>query len=108
MTVFALRFQPAADKTMDDLENGLPGTAKRLKQVRKTLAYLSVDPRHPSLNSHEYESYPGYAKGTKVWDSYVSTGADAWRIYWVYGPNEKDDEGTEIPVITLLEIGPHR
>jgi hypothetical protein len=30
----------------------------------------------------------------------------AWRIYWRYGPDEKDAQGDPLPVITVLVTGP--
>jgi len=40
-------------------------------------------------------------------DSYVENRTPgAWRIYWMYGPNEIRDD-VEIAVITVLMIGPH-
>ncbi|WP_143621128.1 hypothetical protein [Streptomyces tsukubensis] len=59
------------------------------------------------MRSHQYENFPNLPNG-KVWDSYVENQtASAWRVYWMYGPNEKDEKGVEIAVITVLLIGPH-
>ncbi|MFJ8213232.1 hypothetical protein [Streptomyces sp. NPDC096033] len=99
---------PNADKALTHLEQGGAGTAVRLRQVRKALARLTVDPRHPALHSHQYESFPGYTKGTKVWDSYVNQDDGAWRIYWTYGPDETGSQGEPVKVITVLEIRKHR
>lgn len=49
-------------------------------------------------------SFPGLEKG-KVWDSYVENSTpEAWRIYWMYGPNEVRHDA-EVSVITVLVIG---
>jgi hypothetical protein len=43
----------------------------------------------------------------KVWDSYVENRIPgAWRIWWMYGPDEIRDNQT-VAVITVLDIGPH-
>ena len=52
---FKLRFTAEADNNLLDLENA-PSQSKRLKAVRKALGYLENNPRHPSLNTHKYES----------------------------------------------------
>jgi hypothetical protein len=42
-----------------------------------------------------------------MWDSYVENRTPgAWRIWWMYGPDEiRDDQA--VAVITVLDIGPH-
>lgn len=106
---YSLRFMPNADKALTYLEENVPGTAVQLAQVRKALARLAQNPRHPSLCSHQYESFPAAAKGAKVWDSYVNQNDGAWRLYWSYGPDEEDpDTGAACPVITVREIRKHR
>ena len=106
MAAFKLRFAPKAKAMLKALESGGPNEQAKLKKVRKALALLEQNPRYPGLNSHQYESFP-VAKDVKVWDSYVENRTPgAWRIYWMYGPNEMRD-GVEIAVITVLVIGPH-
>ena len=101
-----LRFTEDASEALDELVKGGKATEGKLKKVRKTLAFLEQDPRYPGLNSHPYDNFPGLPGG-KVWDSYVENQTpSAWRIYWMYGPDETVD-GTEVPVITVLAISPH-
>lgn len=103
---YELRFAPAAAETMGKLTAGGNATAAKLKKVRKALGSLQADPMYPGLHSHLYQHFPGLDKG-KVWDSYVENRTPgAWRIYWMYGPNETRD-GQEIAIITVLVIGPH-
>ncbi|MFJ3971865.1 type II toxin-antitoxin system RelE/ParE family toxin [Streptomyces parvus] len=105
--MYELRFTDDADATLTRLEGDGAATATKLKKVRKALAYLQSNPRHPGLHSHQYESFPGYGD-QKVWDSYVENHVPgAWRIYWRYGPNEKNDRNEEVSIITVLVIGPH-
>lgn len=102
-----MRFTEAAQETLDRLQGGGRASAAKLKKVRKALAHLQVDPRYPGLKSHQYESFTG-PEGEKLWDSYVENHTpSAWRIFWHYGPDEKDDDGETVSVITVLVIGPH-
>jgi hypothetical protein len=44
-------------------------------------------------------------KDVKVWDSYVENRTpSAWRIFWHFGPDEPE---AQLPVITVLAMGPH-
>ncbi|MGA5700768.1 hypothetical protein [Peterkaempfera bronchialis] len=101
-----LRFTEDANEALTALVKGGRATEAKLKRVRKALALLQQGPRCPGLNSHPYESFPGLPKG-KVWDSYVENHVpSAWRVYWMYGPDETVD-GKDVPVITVLAIRPH-
>jgi hypothetical protein len=101
-----LRFAPPAAETLRKLGAGGKATAVKLKKVRRALGLLQSHPMYPGLHSHLYRHFPGLEKD-KVWDSYVENHAPgAWRIYWMYGPNELRG-GAEIAVITVLVIGPH-
>jgi len=103
---YELRFASAAAEAMTKLAGGGSKALAKLKKVRKALGMLQIDPTYPGLHSHLYQHFPGLEKG-KVWDSYVENHTPgAWRIYWMYGPNEIRD-GKEIVIITVLVIGPH-
>lgn len=105
--MYKLRFTDDAMETLERLHYGGRADEAKLKKVRRALARLQVDPRYPGLHSHQYESFPGH-EGEKIWDSYVENRTPAaWRIYWKYGPDEKDDQGEPVPVISVLVIGPH-
>ena len=63
------------------------------------LKKLSVDPMYPSLHTHEIEPL-SRRYGMKVWQSYLENKTSkARRMYWVYGPDQKD--------ITIIGIEPH-
>ncbi len=82
-------------KTKSSKQEGL------FKQIAKAIRQLAVDPRHNSLNTHEYASLenPFDPKG-KVFEAYAQNKTPgAYRIFWCYGP-EKDE-------ITILAITPH-
>jgi hypothetical protein len=103
---YELRFAAPAADAVKKLAAGGASTAVKLKKMRKALGLLQTDLTYPGLHSHPYQNFPGLEKN-KVWDSYVENRTPgAWRIYWMYGPNEvRDDQ--EVSVITVLVIGPH-
>lgn len=101
-----LRFSPVADEQLTDIENdaSLKGV---LKQVRKTLGYLETNLRSKSLQTHEYESLTR-RYGVKVFEAYVQQNTPAaYRVFWRYGPDEINESGKRIPIITIVAITPH-
>ncbi len=71
------------------------------KQVAKTIKLLKKNPRHPSLNTHEYSTIPNpFDKKAKVFEAYAQNKTPcAYRVFWCYGPDKKD--------ITIIAITPH-
>lgn len=62
----------------------------------KALKFLSQNPRHPGLASHEIDAL-SRRYGEKVWQSYLENNTPgAGRMFWVYGPGK-----AEITVIGL-------
>lgn len=93
-----LRFTKQAHDDLTSLEHD-KGLAKRLKAVRKALGYLEINPRHPGLKTHEYDSLLG-ANGEKIFEAYAENNASsAYRIFWHYGPGKK--------TITIIAITSH-
>jgi len=80
--------------------NQLNGEEKRyFKKLVKTLSYLSANPRHPSLKSHEIDDL-SRRYGLRVWQSYLENNTPAaGRLFWVYGPGRGE--------ITVIGIEPH-
>jgi len=75
------------------------GLSKRYNAVKKAIHFLSQNPRHPGLQTHEFTSLKG-PKGKKVFEAYAEQATSAaYRIFWYYGPNEKQ--------ITIVAITPH-
>lgn len=69
------------------------------KQIRKALGYLSLNPKHPSLNSHPLVGSEE-ATGLKIWTSYAQNKTpSAHRILWTYSKTKKE--------IIILQIIPH-
>ena len=83
------------------VKDGAAGKAeeKLYRQMGKAMKLLSVDPRHPGLQSHEITSL-SQRYGTKVWESYLENNTpSAGRIFWVFGPNSSQ--------ITIIGLEPH-
>ena len=71
------------------------------KQVNKSLALLAENPRHPGLQSHQYDGIANpFERGKSVWEAYVQNRTPgAYRIFGCYGP--------EAGQITILAITAH-
>ncbi len=71
------------------------------KQVAKAVRQLGADPRHNSLNTHEYDSLPNPVNpGEKVFEAYAQNSTPgAYRVFWCYGPERGE--------ITIIAITPH-
>lgn len=75
------------------------GAQKRYKAVCKTIKFLSNNPRHLSLQTHEFTSLKG-PKGEKIFEAYAEQNTPAaYRIFWFYGPERRQ--------ITIIAITPH-
>ena len=76
-----------------------PKEQKLYTKWGKALRFLSQDPFHPSLQTHEIEPLTK-RYGQKVWQSYLENNTSrAMRMYWVYGPDRHD--------ITIIGLEPH-
>ena len=96
--MFALLFTDQDNKDLDKLEKD-HRLLKRLKAVRKTLAYLANNPRHPGLNTHKYSAIQGH-NGEEIFEAYAENNTPAaYRIFWHYGPGKNN--------ITIVAITPH-
>lgn len=95
---YQLLFTEQADHNLTQLEK-TPNLQKRLKAVRKTLAYLEKNPRHPSLNTHKYSAISGF-NNEKIFEAYAENITPAaYRIFWHYGPGKN--------IITIVAITAH-
>jgi hypothetical protein len=93
---FRLLFTPEAEGQLNALREKLP---KRAKKVRRALGYLETNPRHPSLQTHEFVSL-SQLLGVKVFEAYAETETPAaYLIFWYYGPQKEQ--------ITIYSITPH-
>jgi hypothetical protein len=103
--MFQLEFTVSADEDLKSLEDGKD--AGLAKQVKKALGYLQVNPKHPSLHTHEYSSIPNPIDPVqKVFEAYVQNKTPgAYRIFWIYGSAKKPP--TKGWVMTIIAITPH-
>lgn len=71
------------------------------RQVVKTLGYLSINPKHPGLQTHEYDDIENpIDKKQKVFEAYAQNNTPgAYRVFWCYGPGKNE--------ITIIAITPH-
>lgn len=75
------------------------GEKKFFKKLVKALTFLSQNPRHPGLASHEIDDLTR-KYGLKVFQSYLENRTPAaGRLFWAYGPEPGD--------ITVLAVEPH-
>ncbi len=116
---FRLRWAPAATRTFEELQQAAEAAARArssqsgdsrrrksskqeglFKQVAKAVQLLAENPRHPSLQTHEYESLPHPRGDGKVFEAYAQNHTPgAYRVFWCYGPGAGE--------ITIIAITPH-
>jgi hypothetical protein len=93
---FKIVLTETAIRSLDEIERTDPG---KLKKVRRTLGLLQTNPKHPSLQTHEYGSLEG-PNGEKVFEAYVENKTPAaFRVFWHYGPGRE--------MITVIAVTPH-
>jgi hypothetical protein len=96
--LFELLWTGEAERTYKLLKDD-PSRKRHYNSVKKAIRYLSRDPRHNSLQTHEYLSLKGPA-GEKVFEAYAEQKTPAaYRIFWYYGPTGG--------VITIFAITSH-
>ncbi len=72
---------------------------RKAKKVRATLGRLQSNPRHSSLQTHEYDTL-SRVMGQKVFEAYVENRTPgAFRVFWHYGPGPRE--------MTILSIVSH-
>ena len=91
----SLENRQRSKKTKASKQGGL------FKQVLKCIDLLQSNPRHPGLNTHEYDSIENpYDPAAKVFGAYVQNRTlGAYRVFWCYGPKKSE--------ITIIAIVPH-
>jgi len=91
----AKKSREARRRTKSSKQEGL------FKQVAKTISLLKKNPRHPSLQCHEYSDLPHpYDRREKVWEAYAQNKTpSAYRVFWCHGPGREN--------LTIITITPH-
>jgi hypothetical protein len=96
--LFEIEWTRGAEEAYYSLKN-TPSQQKRYKAVKKTIRLLAENPRHNSLQTHEFLSLKGPA-GEKVFEAYAGQRTPAaYRVFWYYGPGKGK--------ITIIAITPH-
>ena len=96
--MFELEWTREAEKTYRLLKADV-SQKKRYNDVKKTLRFLAKNPRHNSLQTHEYLSLKG-PNGEKIFEAYAEQKTPAaYRVFWYYGPSKGS--------ITIIAITPH-
>jgi len=100
--MFELAWTTTAEAHFESLRTDR-SLSKRLKAVRKALRLLAENPRHPSLNTHEWKSEK-CPHGGKLFEAYAENHtAGAYRIFFCYPPSMEVNSKT----ICIVAITPH-
>jgi hypothetical protein len=95
---YELKFTEDADLDFEELKND-PSRRAVAKAVIKSLKFIKVNLKHPSLKTHKYDEMNG-PNGEEIFESYAQNNTPgAYRIFWYYGPKKKE--------ITVVAITPH-
>jgi hypothetical protein len=96
--LFELEWTDEAKATYTHLKSDA-SQKKRYKAVKKTIGLLAKNPRHKSLQTHQFFSLKG-PNGEKVFEAYAEQKTPAaYRVFWFYGPSKGK--------ITIFAITPH-
>ena len=104
--MYQLEFTAPAQGQLDAIEKN-KNNSGLTKQVKKALGYLQTNPKHPSLNTHPYDSLvnPMDPKA-KVFGAYAQNNTPgAYQIFFIYGSAMKPPIKGRI--ITIIAIAPH-
>ena len=100
-----LVFTEAAQAALEQLRADSARRA-RCKQVLKTLSLLQINLRHPSLQTHKYESLRG-PRGEDIFEAYAQQHTPwAYRVFFFYGPDIITKK-KRTRVLTIFAIVPH-
>lgn len=95
---FLLNFTSTAKEAIAELKKD-SGFKKQYNAIVKALNLLSQNPKHPSLQTHQYYSIQG-PQGEKIFEAYAQQNTPAaYRIFFYYGPKRHE--------ITIFAITPH-
>lgn len=101
-----LRFTPKADEQLSQIEND-PALKGVLKQVNKTLGLMETNLRSKSLQTHPHHALTA-RYNEKIFEAYAQQNTPgAYRVFWHYGPDERDENGKRIPIIVVVLITSH-
>ena len=86
---FTLNFTLTAKEAIRQLKEN-SSLSKRYKAVSKALKLLQENPKHQSLQTHQYFSLKG-PKNEKVFEAYAEQNTPAaYRLFFYYGPGKRE------------------
>lgn len=100
-----LQFTNEAAETLARLRKN-PAQQGLCRQLLKTLGLMETNLRHPSLNTHVFESLKG-PNGEKIFEAYAQNNTPgAYRVFFYYGPDIISGKERR-PVLTIFALVPH-
>ena len=104
--MYQLEFTEPAQSQLEVIEKNKSNHGLA-KQVKKALGYLETNPKHPSLNSHSYDSLVNPIDSKeKIFGAYAQNNTPgAYRVFFVYGSARKPP--TKGRIITVIAITSH-
>ena len=99
------KLEVAARRSLDNRQKARKVKASKqeglFKQIVKCVELLQANPRHPGLNTHEYNSINNpFDPDAKAFEAYFQNlTPGAYRIFWCYGPKQGE--------ITIIAITQH-
>lgn len=85
--MFELEWAEEAQRIYGVLKNDA-SQSKRYKAIQNTIRFLAANPRHNSLQTHEYVNLMG-PRGEKGFEAYADQKTPtAYRVFWYYGPGQ--------------------
>ena len=95
--MFELEWTEEANRNYNLLK-GDASQKKRYKAAKKAIKFLAINPRHNSLQTHEFTSLKGPNR-EKVFEAYIEQNTPgAYRLFWFYGPNK-----LEITIVSIIQ-----
>ena len=80
---FKIKWTSIAEEQYNEIKND-NSKEGLFKQIKKTIKFLSIDPRHHSLHTHEYQTLT-QRFGQKVFVAYVQNKTPAaYRLFFYY------------------------
>lgn len=96
--MFTIKFTVEAEQQLMYLKT-TKGLRAQFKAAGNAIAYMNVNLRNPSLNTHKFDGIKSPFDGD-VFESYAQNKTpEAYRIFWAYGSNKSE--------IMMLAITPH-
>ena len=95
--MFKLLITESAREQLNRLKND-KNLKKKYSLVKKAIILLASNPRHISLQTHDFTSLKG-SNGEKVFEACIEHNTPgAYRLFWFYGPDK-----LEITIVSIIQ-----